>query len=193
MNLSPQEIIETTREVLSQDEFQLNPSEENQFLLRFIEWLVDSGVLTALFYFVLAFLGLYICWRVFLAIRRRFLRCHTKKNSIPIVEMKIEASNRVHQITLKEVRELLAKGDSQTTIKILHNFVVDQLDSRKLLSKRKWKTNTHYVAECQKEPRWVPLFQNLSSDFDRAVYGRSVIPTDCLAIHLAEVENMVSQ
>ena len=193
MNLSPQQIIETTRKVLSQDEFQFNPSEKNQFLLRFFEWLVDSGALGTLFYFAIAILGLYICWRVFQAIKSRFSRRDIAKNSIPIAEIKIETSNRVHQITLKDVRALLAKGDNRTAIKILHSFVVDQLDSRKLLSKRKWKTNAHYVAECQKEPRWVPLFQNLSSDFDQAVYGLGEIPTDCLAIHLAEVENKVGQ
>lgn len=194
MNLSPHEIIEATRKVLSQDEFQFNPSEKNRFWLRFIEWLMEPRALGAIFYSAVAILGLYISWKAFQAIRQWVLsRNDNSKNSILAAEIKIEDFNKIRFAALKDVRTLIETSNNTVAIKILHSFLVEQLDSRKLLSKRKWKTNSHYIDECQREAQWASLFQNLSNDFDRAVYGSAEIPVDCIVNHLICVEDKFSQ
>lgn len=197
MNPSAEEIIETTRQVLSQEEFQQNPPWEARLLIDFINWLLNNdfamALLKILFYSAIALFVTFLVWLLFREILQvkvpRLFRKKSTSQTVLSAATSPESSNEKLQYTLRDISSCLGWGDNRRAIQFVHGFVIEQLAHQKVLSKRKWKTNSHYVDECSKVPGWNSIFQSLSIDFDRAVYGRAELSDECLKKHLKSIES----
>ncbi|MCE5317914.1 MAG: hypothetical protein LLG04_11240 [Parachlamydia sp.] len=185
MNPSAEEILESARRILSEPGFQNKPQEDYTCLRLFLEWLFQQPVVQWLFLFCILGILALVLYKIFV---RSWGRKKKTMQPPPDTKRIIAISAPSPLLRMQEAHSVLQKGDTLTAIRILHGSTIDYLDSKKLLSKQRWKTNPRYTQECQIDAHWQSLFCRLSQDFDRAVYGQTILSEECLQQHLKNME-----
>lgn len=189
------EIIETTKEVLSQPEFQAaDPEATAGFLNRLLARLLMNlppRTWEAFFYIMITFGILYFIWQKSPAIRQWFMR--SKQPEAQPVIAKTEAISPKEK-TLEAVRKLISDNNLVLAIKQIHCVLLQRLENRKVITRKKWKTNSCYVLECLKaSEKWGIILRDLSHDFDWVVFGKGVLSPERLEEHLSRIEEQERQ
>ncbi len=77
---------------------------------------------------------------------------------------------------MEMARQALRSGNTYHAIWIAHRALLALLDYRGLVEFAKWKTNRDYLAECARDPRWLPLLSFASEAYESVVYAHQPFP-----------------
>lgn len=195
---SSQEILDATKEILSQPEFQQKQSETDSVIQRFFYWLfmkIPPEVWKGLFWSVTIIVGLYLIWFILSMFHKGISRGNKiSKHETTISKTKVRSicKPEEHVYTFDDVRKSLEKNDIESAIRELHAILLGFLECRGLITRKNWKTNSHYVVECQSKNNYLSkILQNLNCDYDLVLFGKIALPISRIEHHMESIKKEV--
>lgn len=192
MSPTAEEIIETAHEILSRPEFQQTRDSDYGLMKQFQDWLLQAippEAWTALFYLLIGAIALGLFWILVKNIGRLISYIVDKPLAVAIPKKPVmESPAEKNEVSCADPKACLYRGDTKAAIKALHHALLTSLESRELITRKKWKTNSRYAEECKSDPRWQHILFSISRDFEQSFYGSIEIEAHHIETQISRFE-----
>jgi hypothetical protein len=87
-------------------------------------------------------------------------------------------------------RSMLAQGNVRRAVWIAHRVLLGLLDEQGAVKFAGWKTNSHYLSECARTHPGYPIFAELTSLYENAIYASRSAPAEAADALLRRVDQL---